>query len=160
MRWHSAFIISKHLLIVFQVLLVSITKSDEQSPPRYATNPLSQGQETLRIALARTITPTLAPPHADDHQSIPRTPAEPPRRPGSPRPGPPAPSRSARALSAPATPVTPSHQDPSAPSPSIMTPPLMTFTPRVLPGTYTQRTQAKRVSTPHAKRNQEPEPRT
>ena len=54
-------LISKHPLIVPQVLLVSITKSDEQSPPRYATNPLSQGQETLRIALARTITPTPAP---------------------------------------------------------------------------------------------------
>ena len=54
-------LISKHLLIVSQVLLVSITKSDEQSPPRYATHPPLSGQETLRIALARTKTPTLAP---------------------------------------------------------------------------------------------------
>lgn len=153
-------------------MLASITKSDEQSPPRYATNPLSLGQETLRIALARTITPTPASwelnsqlrrkptsplirpapatPHADDHQSLPRTPAEPPQRPGSPRPralGAPAPSPRPQR---PGHPVTPSHQDPSAPS-------LMIFTPRVLPGTMPRShstNQAKPVSVPLAKRNQ------
>src|SRR6185503_1145037 len=103
-----------HLLIVFQVLLVAITKSDEQSLPRYATNPLSLGQETLRIALARAITPTLATPgepnsqlwrkptsplillapaapHADDHQSTPRTPPNLPSAPALHVSGPPAP---------------------------------------------------------------------
>ena len=99
-------------------MLVSITKSDEQSPPGRSTHPRSLGQETLRIALAHTKTPTLVlrepnsqlrrkatpargpsrarDPHSDDHQSIPRTPAEPSRIPNpAPLPGPslPAPSR-------------------------------------------------------------------
>jgi len=95
-------LISKHLLISARVLLVSITKSDEQSLARYATHPHSLRQETLRIALATPKLPLSHPwnlirsygathftpdpprarnPHSDERQSIPRVPAEPLQRP-------------------------------------------------------------------------------
>jgi len=78
-------------------------------------------------------------------------PAEPPSVPAFHVPGPPAPSRPARDLSAPGHPRDTESPRSFRPIPVDHDPPLMIFTPRVLPGTHTQRTKpshAKRVSTP------------
>jgi hypothetical protein len=46
-----------HLLIISAVLLASITKSNEQSPPRNTSSSVPLEQENLRIALRNQARP-------------------------------------------------------------------------------------------------------
>ena len=144
MRRHWDPLISKQPLIISRVLLVSITKSDEQSPPGYPTHPRSLRQETLRIALAHIKTPTLALPEPNSQLRRKATPARRPSRARDPTqtitraspepplslpgyrtrtaPGPPVSPPQPAAPGPRAAPVTPSHQDRSAPPSSILNP--------------------------------------
>ena len=71
-------------------MLVSITKSDEQSPPRNATGSRHLGQETLRIASAHTKTATRGAISQLYRKAL-REPAWAKRSRGLPRPPPPDP---------------------------------------------------------------------
>ena len=137
------------------------------APKLQLSHPGEPNSQLRRKPTSALIRPASATPHSDGHQSIPRVPAEPPQRPGSPRPRALGAPHSARNLGARPAPVTPSHQDPSAPSPSILSPtpndlhpPCPPRYPPPPPKPHHRPKPAEAsCQPPLANRNQKPEPR-